>query len=155
MDFCKYFFCGFITFLSFNAFSSEQIAVARAIIVESCTTDLTDCRKVTTENPSSVNIPFSHAGKGKGGGDHGVVRFQSMQGDTPFKGEIHINKPSTGQGYSIYAVLRSGHGTKRHGVSKNIKVDDFSKFKPMELVDRPILIDGKTYRAKLVISSVL
>lgn len=67
-----------------------------------------------------------------------------MQAETPFKGEIYINKLK--KEFSIYAVLRSGHGTKRHGVTKMARIDGL-KLEPMQLVDKPISINGKTYRA--------
>lgn len=134
-----------------TAVFAEQIPVARTIIVESCTADLTDCKAESPEPPVRLAIPLSEAGIAKGGGLHGEARFQTMRADTPFKGEIYINRNKSGS--SIYAVLRSGRGTKRPGVTKHIKIDDSMKFKPKELVDKPIMVEGKTYRAKMRVTS--
>jgi hypothetical protein len=128
--------------------ANEQINLARNIVVESCSEDLSDCRQISKENSSIVKIPLSLVG---GYGMHGEVRFRTIEAGTPFKGEIFVNKLSSG--YSIYAVLRSGRGTSRNSVTKKVVIEDPSTLKTIELVDRPIIIEGKTYRARMIVSS--
>jgi hypothetical protein len=138
------------------AFANEQISLTRNIIVESCSVDLSDCKQMSTGIPVQVDIPLSQVGKSaavkdEGRGTHGEIRFRTLHAGTPFKGELFVNKILSG--YSIYAVLRSGKGTRRNGVTKTIKIEDPSTFAAIELVDKPIIVGNKTYRARMVISS--
>lgn len=140
----------FIAFYCHSALSAEQITLVRNIVVESCSENLSECQQISNDKPADVNISLFDAGKTKGGRPHGESKFQILLGETPFKGEIYINKMKNG--YSIYTVPRSGHGTKRQAVTNKIKTESLSKFDPIEMTDKPILVDGKNYRAKMSVS---
>lgn len=140
------------TYLSF-AEANESLSLSRQLIVETCDYN-GKCHEVASDKEASgsVAIELSTFHKGRVTGVHGQDTLQISSNGVPFKSEIFVNKVKSG--YSVYAVLRSGKGTRRNGVTKKTLIETISEFKPVTLTDAPITIDGKEYRAKLIISSV-
>lgn len=134
------------------ASSNESISLSRVLVVETCD-NAGKCTPVETSKlePSAV-IELSKFNKANGQGFHGENKFKVVIEEVPFKGEIFVNK--VGEGYSIYTVLRSGYGTNRNGVTQKVFVKDVSESKPIILTDKPILIKGKSYQAKLTIQAI-
>lgn len=133
--------------------SNENISLSRVLVVENCD-NAGKCTEVETDSkfePSAV-IELSKFNKAHAQGFHGEDKFNVVVEKVPFKGEIFVNK--VGEGYWIYTVLRSGYGTKRNGATKKLLVKDVSEFKPIILIDKPILIKGKSYQAKITIQAL-
>ena len=128
----------------------DQVTFSRNITLELCSKGLRDCKRISDGTLVNDSISLTPVGKAKGGGLHGSSQFQIVEAKTPFKGEIQVNQINNK--ISIYALLRSGKGTRRHAVTKVIKDANLSDFQSIELIDKPISIDGKLYQAKLLVS---
>lgn len=141
------------TILAHLSFASaeEILTLTRQLIVEACDSN-GKCDKLIsdTDVPENVTIELLNFHKGQ---IAGVNKLDTSRDGIPFEIKIFINKVKPG--YSLYAVLSSGTGTQRNIVSKTVPMKNFSKFKPVTLTDSSIKAGGKTYRAKLIISSIV
>lgn len=136
---------------SSQAMESEHISLARSLTVDVCNTQ-SQCKTSDDKQDGTADIKLSSFHKGNARGLHGTDKALVTADNIPFKSEIFVNK--TKSGYSIYAVLRSGQGTKRNGVTKRIDVLNISEFSSISLADKPFEIAGKQYRAKLEVGPV-
>lgn len=140
-----------LLFAGSSAFAaeSEKVLLTRSIVVEVCD-DSNKCIEHPSTHSGAAEIELKPFKKGNESGLHGEDKLQVMADGNPFKSEIFVNK--TKSGYSINAVLRSGEGTKRKGVTQKSDITSFADFKPLLLTDKVIVINGKKYQAKLKIT---
>jgi len=153
------FFLFFLLFLTFCVTSpvyaaappSEKILLFRKILVKECTSQ-GKCLDVVSEqsSPAKVEIRIAKVKKGGVVSFHGEDHLRVEAKGTPFQADLFVNMVGTKA--SVYAVLRSGKGTKRHGVTKKFLLSD-AESTPVNVTDQSITIDGKLYRAELIIGA--
>lgn len=136
------------------AFDGKKISLNRNLEVKSCEENGACTPAVAKQDaPSEVDVPLTFGKAGSGDSNsHGEDKLNVTVEGIPFKSEIYLNKSKTG--YSLYAALRSGSGTKRKGITKKIDIQPGSEFKPITLEDKPIVINGKKFQAQLTIGPI-
>lgn len=129
--------------------SATQVQLFRKVLIKECVAK-NQCTYIAPEAPvtTRIEIPLVHVSKGGPGSLHGENHHNVIARGTPFKSDLFLN--AKGSGVSVYAVLRSGKGTKRHGITKTVELADLEK-SPLRITDTPISRNGKTLTAELIV----
>ncbi len=140
--------------LFFPQFSlaKETFTLERAIRVKTCLNGGTCTEFLPQENEiPTIRIALEKSfAKGINGGVDGWDRHKISAENITFKSEIHLIQ-YTNKSIYLYAMLRSGSGTKRNGNVHKVSLESASALKPILIQDEPIPFNRGTVQAQLVI----
>lgn len=135
--------------------------ISRYLAITVCYKNQKDCIGPTVKNLENSNIELHFEPYSKTA-DKGVTAQNEMTHTdygVPFKSEIRVTKKDGSDDYNIYAMLRSGEGTKREAIVKTVKAKDLAQLERFELQDEPIKFKTKEHegslQAELVVGTAL